>query len=264
MPLTEYLEVTTVVGCSGNCLDYCAQEVFLKRYQSNIKVLTPVLFEEMLKNMPAGLPIVFGGFSEPFGNHYLIELLQLAQNYRHPLGMFSTLVGASDWQIEEIVRFKFAFFCVHLPDGVHFKLPLTRKYMEHFFKVALNIRIISIMQMNDNFVSVNREKILRGEPMPSKTAGFCRNGNFTKGETRMMVLPNGIVYPCTMDMRLDYPVGNLLNEKYEEIVSKVKLIRRFALCQFCIFNESPKEYGLRRVRSFVGKFLLVKNRPKIS
>jgi hypothetical protein len=255
MPLTEYLEVTTVVGCSGNCLDYCAQEVFLKRYKSNTKVLTPVLFKEMLKNMPSDLPIIFGGFSEPFGNHHLIELLQLAQDYGHPLGMFSTLVGASDWQIEELVRFKFVFFCVHLPDGVHFKLPLTREYMDHFFKVALNIKVASIMQMNDNFVSVNREKILRGEPLPSKTAGFCRHGTFTKGRARMMVLPNGIVYPCTMDMHLDYPVGNLVTEKYEAIVSKVNQIKRFPLCQLCVFNESPSEYGRRRVRSFVGKFL---------
>ena len=257
MPLNEYLEVTTVIGCSGNCLDYCAQEVFVKRYQSDIKVLTPVLFEKMLKNMPADLPIVFGGFSEPFGNQYIIELLQLAQNYGHPLGMFSTLVGASDWQIEELVRLKFAFFCVHLPDGIHFKLPLTRKYMDHFFKVALNIKITSIMQMNDNFVSANREKIVRGEPMPSKTAGYCRHGTFTKGRTKLMVLPNGIVYPCTMDMRLDYPVGNLLTEKYKAIVSKVKLIGRFALCQFCVLNENALEYNLRRVKSFAAKFSLL-------
>ena len=218
----------------------------------------------MLKNVPSDLPIIFGGFSEPFGNHHLIELLQLAQNYGHPLGMFSTLMGASDPQIEELIRFKFAFFCVHLPDEVHFKLPITREYMNHFFRVALNIRVVSIMQMNDNFKSVNREKILRGEPQLSKTAGFCRHGTFTKGRARLMVLPNGIVYPCTMDMGLNYPVGNLLTEKYEAIVSKVKLTRRFALCQFCIYNESPPEYSLRRVKSLVGKFLLVKDRIGIS
>lgn len=234
------MEITTAIGCSSFCERYCAQEVFLKRYKNPIKMLTPESFEVILKNIPKTLQLVFGGFGEPFDNPNLLKLVELAHAHENPVGMFTTLRGATLNQAKELCRYKFKVFLIHLPDGINLKLNITEEYMKVFFYVT-DIRHIpnaTIMQMNANFTSARREDFLRGKPVNKHNyKGTCvRNHEKT-------MLPDGTVYQCCMDMNLDYPKGNLLKQCYEDIIKKQI---RMPVCQYCQWDVPKTRFLIHK------------------
>lgn len=122
------IEVTTVIGCPGTCSRYCAQEVFLRRYGDRTKELTIEDWHKIIHNLPTDIAVHFGGFSEPLRNPNIIDLAKLAVTHGHKIGFFTTLIGASDTQIDALAKLSFDMFtgpCTRRrqPENLRSRLP---------------------------------------------------------------------------------------------------------------------------------------------
>ena len=236
----EWVDVTTHVGCPCECLKYCPQEVLVKRYTSPQKNLTVDNFERVLKNLPKSLPINFSGFCEPFANSDLVELMEVSAREGHEIGLLTTLYGSTRAQIERLLKLKLGWVYLHLPDAQAFRIPITQEYKDNFFELVTNVRNLTIMQMNDTFKTNNRENVTRGIAPPRKSIGVCLVDSIE--HPHPILMPNGDVYLCCMDMNLDHKVGNLLTEHYNVIRRRIQT-GRFELCQVCYWNR-PRVYVL--------------------
>ena len=232
---TEYLEITTRIGCPVNCLKYCPQEVLTRRY-SGKKMLSLNDWEIILGHLPKGLPLVFSGFCEPFANCQTMNLIDMAYKLGHPLGIFTTLYQASREDVEKLVRYPFSVFTLHLPDGEAMKIPLSQEYKDNVFTVLQKVKNVSLCIMNDLFKSLNRENVTRGVLPKRKILRFCDKLNCPQ----FVLLPNGDVSICCMDFGLSSIIGNLLIENYIEIKRRFLAGKKtFKLCSMCNYNISP-------------------------
>lgn len=234
----EYISVTTQLGCPCACMKYCPQEILVKRYTSPIKTLTLENFERMLKNIPKDLPVVFSGFCEPFANPNVVELIEASVRSGHKIGLLTTLYGATRSQVDRILELKPSWVCLHIPDGETLDIPVSQEYKDNFFKVVTTIRNLSTMQMNDTFKTNNRENVTRGIKPAPKQIGICTDDNIE--HPHPILMPNGDVYFCCMDMKLEHKVGNLFEENWAIIRKRIRE-GRFGLCQFCSWNR-PRVY----------------------
>ena len=226
-----YLEVTTVVPCPVGCLKYCPQEVIAARYKGE-RLLSVETFEKCLRNCPKDVPIYFAGYSEPFCNPEFMSLLNLAESHGHPIALFTTLVGASTKDVEQLCEKKFVAFCLHLPDGEVFKMPQNSEYKDNVFKTITSISNLNFSIMNDCFVTNRREEVSRGQKPKPRSFGYC-----LKIEDPMPVMvPNGDLYLCCMDHGLEAKIGNLLTEKLEDAIARIKGSGGFPMCRYCIYN----------------------------
>jgi hypothetical protein len=234
------LEVTTISGCPGNCLKYCAQEVFLKRYGDRTRTLKPDDWHRILHNIPCNVPVWFAGFSEPLVNPDFIKLAKSALNHGHKISLYTTLFGSSNKQIDELVKLKFEFFMLHLVDGKVLKTPNDPDYPFKVIKVLTEINNVRTVQMNDNFKSCRREDSLRGNPPKPRKVAACSKNVFA--DFQPIMTPDGQVYPCCMDMGLNYPMGSLLEQNWNIITTKIRGLNptKLDICRFCV------PYGLTR------------------
>ena len=236
----EYISVTTQIGCPCACMKYCPQEVLIKRYDSSVKTLTLENFKRMLKNIPKELPVVFSGFCEPFANPNVVDLMEASVRAGHEIGLLTTLYGSTPSQIDRVLKLKPSWICLHLPDGEALKIPITQEYKDNFFKVVTSVRNLTTMQMNDTFKTNNRENVTRGIKPAPKPIGVCIDDNIE--HPHPILMPNGDVYFCCMDMNLEHKVGNLFEEDWSKIKKRIQE-GRFSLCQFCSWNR-PRVYVL--------------------
>ena len=74
-----HLNVTTTSGCRGRCV-YCPQDRFWDAMTERPRFLTAAEFGELVPNLEGTHfeSISFGGFSEPFDNPEIVELLTIA------------------------------------------------------------------------------------------------------------------------------------------------------------------------------------------
>lgn len=235
------LGITTIIGCPLGCKKMCAQEVFVKRYVGKNRLLTPANFKIILDHTPKEVPISFGGFSEPFKNPCMMELIEMAKN--HPLLISTTLHGVTMKQAEQLLKYDWKDFRVHLPDKENLIFPITQEYKDVFFELRTKLDYSRDMNMNKTFSSVKRENVLRGEPVEyRKLFGVCSHMDFDFPD--LQVLPNGDVHSCCFDMGLTQKVGNLLTEDYEAIRKKRKQLGMFDLCHYCCWNNHASIKGI--------------------
>lgn len=235
------LEITNNIGCPNNCLKYCPQEVLLKRYSNQVKMMSMQTFKAILNNTPRSVTINFSGFSDPSVNPDWVNMIKHAIQRGHEVKLFTTLCGASDDDVEELKHIKFQFFCLHLPDGKILKEPKTSNYRNHIFELQTQVSNLTLMSMNDNFKSYNRELAVRRLVQKKRRYGYCTQGKFKNVEP--VVLPNGYVYLCCMDFGLNSFIGNLLKENYRIIHDRiVKNEGKFSECYFCSWNQPYFKY----------------------
>ena len=231
----EYLEVTSRIGCAVDCLKYCPQKLTESLYSGN-KVLSICDWQTILDHLPDDLPIFFSGFSEPFGNNHLIELIDMAYKKGHPLGLFTTLFQASREDVEKLVKYPYLSFCLHLPDGNVMKIPISQEYKDNVFTVLQNVKNVSTSIMNDLFVDNNRENMAKGIQSKTKHFRFCEKLDYPQ----FSLLPNGNVSICCMDITASQIIGNLLTENYADIKQRfLASKKKFKLCSHCHYNVSP-------------------------
>jgi hypothetical protein len=178
--------------------------------------------------------VVFSGFCEPFANPNIVELIEASARAGHEIGLFTTLYGSTRAQIERLMKLKFACVCLHLPDGQALNIPITQEYKDNFFTIITKVRNLNMMQINDTFKSNNRENVTRGLAPRRKSIGVCIDDNIA--HPHPILMPNGDVYFCCMDMNLDHKVGNLLTEQWNAIRKRIQK-QHFELCHVCAWNR---------------------------
>jgi hypothetical protein len=239
MNLTYYLEITTNIGCPNICAKYCPQEVLIKNYGNQNRMMTFEDFEKILSHVPNHVAIIFSGFSEPFANKRCTDMIKLAYQKGHKIHVFTTLYGVSENDVKELSKMK-ASILVHLPDSYGIlKEPPTQGYRDRFFEIQESIADVRTMSMNDAFETCNRENVARNKVKPRRY-GKCHN--FVR-QIMPVVLPNGNTYLCCMDFGLHDYVGNLLNESYDTIVERILQNEgKFYNCNYCERNVPLLRY----------------------
>jgi hypothetical protein len=229
----DCLEITTNIGCPVNCRNYCPQDILLSHYEGP-RLLSFDKFKEYLKTVPKSVEIIFSGFSEPFGNPDAINMMEYAsRNYR--ISLFSTLMGASEDAVKRLSRLRYTRFCIHVPDGVNCKIPLTAEYTRNFFYALEHVRNAYLMIMNQNFHSNNRENVVRGDLPKPKQIRYCDLPYYPD----FILLPNGNLQLCCMDFGLNHIVGSLEKNSYDSIRRDFfKRNKKFNLCRYCSWNIS--------------------------
>jgi hypothetical protein len=226
----EIIEITTAIVCPNNCLEYCPKEVFMRNYAGDkTRQLAFPDFKKILFSLPKNVIVVFSGFCEPFTNKETIKMVKFAHESGYRLAMFTTLRGASEADIEELLTIPFYHFCLHLPDCKHLIIPLTNEYMLNLFKTVQGIRNAVFMSMNDNFKSDNRENVVRGLCQKPHRFGYCGK----RVKPQFVVLPNGDVQLCCRDFGLRHKMGNLLTEDYSQIRRRFLNSGKPDLCRYC-------------------------------
>jgi|GEM_PF-1419869 glycosyltransferase involved in cell wall biosynthesis len=231
-PKPEFLEITLAIGCPVGCIKYCPQEVLTKKYVGN-KGFTLDLFKRMLSTVPSSVDVYFSGWYEPFAHKGFLDYVEHAIKKGHRVHVDTTLYGATQQDIERLVSIPLEGVCLHLNDGKNVHFPVTAEYKENLFTVLQKIPKTECNIMNASFTSNRREEVARGIlPKPRRLA-FCHKLQVPQ----FVLLPNGDLQLCCMDMKLENRIGNLLIDDYASIRKRFLSEKQTPrLCHYCSFN----------------------------
>ena len=126
------IEVTTILGCSVNCL-YCPQDLLSQSREGHKLSFTIPDFQQSIDNIDLNnVAISWTGYSEATLHSSFPDFLRIAGKKKLPQVISTTLAGREDCALEAI-NFKYWFnFSLHLPDdkGLMRGLTVTPKYLE--------------------------------------------------------------------------------------------------------------------------------------
>ncbi len=236
------LEITSRIGCSVNCR-YCPQNVLLKTYKqdNSFRVLSTEVFQACIDKTPSNMIVDFAGFAEPFLNPDIVSMMKYVAKSGRDMRLFTTLVGLTEENLEEVLRLPFQYVVLHLPDCKHFaNIPLTKSYFR------LLERILEARKL-DGSPFVDKAN---GQAAPDPAVRpYLQNltvyqnlidwaGNISANEVRSslektgqimcdyavhqnhnVLLPDGTVVLCCMDWEMRHVLGNLYTQSYEEIIA---------------------------------------------
>jgi len=250
-PSSKYgIEITTKIGCPVNCLKYCPQEVLLRKYGTDKRFLDLPDFYKILSKIPTYVEIVFSGFCEPFANSKCLDMINFAFKRGYTVSLFTTLYGATETDVNQLLNFRFKTFCLHLPDGKVMAVPSNPEYQSNVLAVLRNVKNVKTMSMTRQFKSNNRENVAREITVNQRKFEFC----YLISNPAPVLLPNGDVYLCCNDFGLNHKVGNLLAPdcNYASVVERIKDSKgRFKLCTFCSSNTSVIDHYYHSARSML-------------
>lgn len=270
------LEITTNIakkGCVVDCV-FCPQRILEKSYNDDKRIMTLDEFKFFIDKVPREVRITFAGFTEPWLNKYATDMLLYANERGHPISAFTTGVGMSPEDVERLADVPFVGnpnggFCLHLPDQEQYaKHPINAKYIktiEKFKELQPRIRNFYTMCMSDNV----HEAVRYIYPTASVPTFWNRAGNLV-GEASLkpeldklrgkwvsapvsedprtcgcvedlyhnVLLPNGAVSLCCMDYSLEYIIGNLNTQEYDDIVPVPNTT--YDMCRRCENGTKPK------------------------
>lgn len=256
---TEWVEFTLAIGCPVGCHKYCPQDVLLRNYGQQSRMMSLELFKNILEKIPKTVCIDFAGFCEPFTNPDFVNMAEYAYHNGYELMVYSTLHGAKSSDIDRLLQLNYREFCLHLRDGQIVKFPSTPEYEHNVIRIIEGIPNLTFSLMNELFETNNRENVTRDILPKTKKVGFCRK----LVTPQFILLPNGSMQLCCADFGLKHTVGNLLTEDYDTI--KKRFLERngyyYPSCVYCNFCQ-PYPSTYMRARSSLGKVVrkLVKYR----
>lgn len=247
----KMMEITTKIGCNLNCR-FCPQkkiiDAFAKGKDGSIdieqsKMMTLSTFKKCVDKIPPEIDIHFSGMCEPWLNPECTDMLLYAAKTGHKISVFTSLIGMSEKDYQLVKRCTPSFFVIHIPDKEgNSCFPITREYL-HLLKTIVsdslngNFKISGfschgtvhpairefVEQVN---VKVNHElnnragNVPREYGLPSRQVlsgsiecRWCGGRSLDKN----VLLPNGSVLLCCMDYGMEFPLGNLLEQDYDDI-----------------------------------------------
>ncbi len=239
--MIRILAITAVVGCKNRCI-YCEQEKFVKAYvkRSKITLMSFDVFRTCIEKLPRDTYISFAGFSEPWLNPDCTKMILYAHEKGHKILIYTTGVGMEPADVNQIKHIPFHCFVVHLPDEDY---STKIKVNEHYLSIIEGLQKVNITnlqflfnptangppdvhpairkRLSGNFPFIQNELITRAnnisidgisapEPISGKLA-WCWRLHVN------LLLPNGDVTLCCMDMSLKHILGNLLTSSYESL-----------------------------------------------
>lgn len=252
------MEITTVVGCKVNCT-YCPQKSLLSQYRSPKRKLAFDDFQLALDKMPEEVIIIFAGFAEPFLNEDCTRMILHAHSKGHPLCVFTTAVGMTLEDVEQIRGIPFSAFphggfTVHLPDARRLaKIAITPEYLQvlralkaadiqNFSAMAMDAihpdvaaifppSSVSLPKMNSRSGNLEKQGVSE-DYLTSSHEGPVICGRDESIYNNVM-LPNGDVVLCCQDYHLDHVLGNIFEQPYADVLPNP--IPGYDLCRTCIY-----------------------------
>ena len=237
------IEITTKMGCSVNC-KYCPQSVLLKKYYEigNRKDYLSINdFKKCIDKLPGNTLVEFAGFTEPFLNPECLDMLRYAFIKGFRVNLFTTLVGVTTDVLKEIIKMNFEEFVLHVPDVegysnicvdsnylrmIDILVEAKKKNGEPFIDYACSQGTISSLvkeHLGGNtriFISL----LDRAGNIDDEALFGARNIHgpirceVSKTINHNVLLPDGSVVLCAQDYGLKHVLGNLLTQKYEQIM----------------------------------------------
>ena len=237
------IQVTPKLGCSVNC-HFCPQDVFIKAFSDGKRkpVMSLQEFKCCLDKTPTSTIIEFAGFVEPFLNPEAADMILYVAETGREVSLFTTLVGMDKGIWDKLKDVPFRKVVLHLPDEKQYaNIPMTDEYFELLRKM-----VASKKPDGSNFIDlVNSQaeihpkvmEIISGKVLVWSGDLIDRAGNLEVEGARSAVveegpiycktaahvdhnilLPDGSLVLCCMDMGMKHVIGNLLEESYEDIM----------------------------------------------
>jgi FkbM family methyltransferase len=275
------LEITTNIaekGCVVDCV-FCPQRILERSYKSDKRIMTLDEFKFMIDKVPQEVRITFAGFTEPWLNKYCTDMALYAHEKGHPISAFTTAVGMTPEDVERLSAIPFVGnpnggFCLHLPDQEEFaKHPINANYIrtiQKFKELQPKLSNFYTMCMSENV----HESVKHIFPYASVPTFWNRAGNLV-GEAVLkpeldkikerwksfpeskdprtcgciedlyhnVLLPNGDVSLCCMDYSLEYILGNLNTQEYDDIVPVPNTT--YDMCRKCENGVVPKDVQIQ-------------------
>lgn len=193
-------------------------------------------FENVLKRIPLENEIAFCGFSEPFLNPNCSRMLAATSAYGFHSILLTTLVGFTRKDLDIMPRHGIHYIRFHLPDTQYCKLDedewihkhqmfwgmkIQAQY-DHFTMGEVSCKIRGYLASIGVTDLLGMHLISRAgavHPVTPKTGElFCVQQRWH----RNVIMPNGDVYLCCMDMALEHKLGNLLVDDYRTIYDEAE------------------------------------------
>ena len=266
--MTTRIEVTTKIGCPCMC-EYCAQDKILARYNSDVRELTLENTKKFFKSIPKPTIVSLAGFSEPLRAKEIVDIAKWLVADGRKLQVFSTLYQVDKSVIRKLFSIEGVFFRLHMPDKEgRTKIKLDDTLISNF---ALATKLMHIH--NNAYASccwgTTPDELLpyiSGDHVTdlrflTDFAGNVEgvdylNHNYKKGKLTCnrcnypLILPDGRVSMCAQDWSLNYVIGDLNKQTYNEIFESEPYLTYKGncdtedaptLCRFCSDSKVVKE-----------------------
>lgn len=290
--MVSKLEVTTKVGCPLNCRA-CPQSLFIKRYlqkrpwesetlEHRPMILSFADFKTCMNKLPASVLIAFAAFGEPQTNPAFADMVLYAHSLGHPIELYSTLVGMTKESYEKIRTVPFKAMVLHIPDrdgNSHFTIseeylklvnlvladaavgrfritgyschgPVHPLIADIFKKNSLPVPVTAFGNLNDRAGNLKDADVRHSAYVLGPI--FCRTAR--RDFNQNVLLPDGTVCLCCMDFGMDYILGNLLTQSYEEIMQGDVLQK----LRHCMKSEKNGDCLCRHCAYAMNRFIYAK------
>lgn len=238
------LEITTKIGCIPNMCNYCPQVLLMQKYKhiTSDRYMSLDTFKTCVNKVPKHIEISFSGYAECFLNPDCSMMILHAYNQGYKVNLYSTLMGMTIQDVEDIKDIKFNHISIHLPDRDHI---MKVEVDEHYLRVAQRFNgkfprnhahvygnphpelqkifnDIRIMHYDSNDLhsranTLNITEIKQKEKLKGKIRCGARYREGTDIIDINVLLPNGDVQLCCMAYNLQHKLGNLLTDSYEDL-----------------------------------------------
>ncbi len=249
------IEITTNIGCKVNCR-FCPQKLFTRSYFKNDKDRTRIMSMDMFKTcleyFPKDFDISFGGMSEPLLNPDSMEMFRLAVKSGRKVSLYTTLVGITEEDINELLKIDFEFVVLHCADKMGYaSIPITETYYkcverlidgkkkngspfvnmcnaqtdpDEYIKEICKDKYEILTLMTNRAGNITEDGLIETGPLK----GAIRCGNMGDKLNSNVLLPDGTVILCCMDYGMKHVLGNIQRETFHQLYSgqEMRLIRR--------------------------------------
>lgn len=269
------IDITTKMGCAVNCT-YCPQDVLLKAYfktGNEKKVLDLNDYKKCIDKLPQEVLIQFAGFTEPFFNADCLDMIAYANEKRHKIKLFTTLLGLTMQGLSLLEKIQFEEFVLHVPDKEGYShIPITDDYLRMLdrlrdMKKPDGKDFIDYACSQGSIPEVIREHLgskLRYYVLLTDRAGNlddpalygqknikgCIHCEVSNRLNHNVLLPDGRVVLCSSDFGLKHVLGNLIESDYEEIMNgsilcelekKRNTVDGDILCRNCCYAHTVED-----------------------
>jgi len=221
------LEITTNLPCTVNC-SYCPQKKLRDSYslQGQAEHMSIDNFTLVLDKLPGDVEIHFSGFSEPFLNWQTIDMVSYALSEGHKVIIYTTGTGIGKTDISILKDwFDETDLFVHVSKNIW-----DKKVVEALKQLDFTLVVVGVTTARLQGVFPGRKVIKQDMVSRAGNLGFvdqhaqgaigCRDNR----QYQNVLLPNGDVAICCMDYGLEYIIGNLYKQEYEDLFKSDKFL----------------------------------------